>query len=154
MEMPRSFSICIQSDTVSLRLDLPLEAPAVPMTLACRARASVSVDLPASGCEMTAKVRRRDACLWISWTRAGLRTSWDTVLLSLGSAVDPEGGKGILCEPHSLETVLESGLRAAAGRASQGFKFIAGPEAPRKAGQNASARTAVGRIPESFSGGL
>jgi hypothetical protein len=63
MEMPRSFSICIQSDTVSLRLDLPLDAPAVPITLACSARASVSVDLPASGWEMTAKVRRRAACL-------------------------------------------------------------------------------------------
>ena len=61
--MPRSFSICIQSETVSLRLALPLEAPAVPITLACRASASVSVDLPASGWEMTAKVRRRAACL-------------------------------------------------------------------------------------------
>jgi hypothetical protein len=35
-------------------------APASEIILACSASASVSVDLPASGCEITAKVRRLD----------------------------------------------------------------------------------------------
>ena len=61
MEMPRSFSISIQSETVALRPALPWTAPASLMTCACSASASVSVDLPASGCAMTANVRRRAA---------------------------------------------------------------------------------------------
>ena len=60
-EMPRSFSMSIQSDTVALRPALPWTAPASLMTWACSASASVSVDLPASGWAMTAKVRRREA---------------------------------------------------------------------------------------------
>ena len=59
MEMPRAFSMSIQSDTVARRPDLPWIAPASLMTRACSARASVSVDLPASGWLMTANVRRR-----------------------------------------------------------------------------------------------
>ena len=58
-EMPRAFSISIQSDTVERRPDLPWTAPASVITRACSARASVSVDLPASGWAMTANVRRR-----------------------------------------------------------------------------------------------
>src|SRR4051794_14596228 len=61
IEMPRAFSMSIQSETVLLRPALPWIAPASLMTRACRARASVSVDLPASGWLMTAKVRRRAA---------------------------------------------------------------------------------------------
>jgi hypothetical protein len=54
---------------------------------------------------------------------------------------------------------LETGVpgiwrRAAAGRASQGFKFIAGPEATRKAGQNGVLPAAVGRTPEALPAGL
>ncbi len=49
MEMPRAFSISIQSDTVDLRPALPWMAPASLITRACSASASVSVDLPASG---------------------------------------------------------------------------------------------------------
>ena len=60
-EMPRSFSISIQSDTVDLRLPLPCTAPASEITCACSASASVIVDLPASGWAMTANVRRRAA---------------------------------------------------------------------------------------------
>src|SRR5687767_5909322 len=56
--MPRAFSIAIQSDTVARRSPLPWTAPASVITRACRARASVRVDLPASGWLMTAKVRR------------------------------------------------------------------------------------------------
>src|SRR3954465_9910765 len=62
MEIPRSRSMSIQSDTVPRRPALPCTAPASPIPRACRARASVSVDLPASGWLMTAKVRRRPAC--------------------------------------------------------------------------------------------
>src|SRR5450631_896169 len=56
--MPRSRSISIQSETVPLRPSLACTAPARIMTLACRASASVSVDLPASGWLMTANDRR------------------------------------------------------------------------------------------------
>jgi hypothetical protein len=49
MEMPRAFSMSIQSDTVLLRPALPWIAPASWMTRACSASASVRVDLPASG---------------------------------------------------------------------------------------------------------
>ena len=56
--MPRSRSISIQSDTVPRRPALPCTAPASEITWACRARASVRVDLPASGWLMTANVRR------------------------------------------------------------------------------------------------
>lgn len=59
--MPRSFSMSIQSETVDLRPALPWTAPASEMTRACSAKASVKVDLPASGWAMTANVRRRCA---------------------------------------------------------------------------------------------
>ena len=58
IEIPRAFSISIQSETVARRPPLPCTAPASLITRACSARASVSVDLPASGWLMTAKVRR------------------------------------------------------------------------------------------------
>src|SRR3954468_9203757 len=61
IEMPLAFSISIQSDTVERRPALPWTAPASVMARACSASASVSVDLPASGWLMTAKVRRRAA---------------------------------------------------------------------------------------------
>ena len=61
MEMPRACSISIQSDTVERRPALPCTAPACPIARACSDRASVSVDLPASGWLMTANVRRRPA---------------------------------------------------------------------------------------------
>ncbi len=59
--MPRSRSMSIQSDVTPRRPPLPCTAPAAEITSACRASASVSVDLPASGWEMTANVRRRRA---------------------------------------------------------------------------------------------
>src|SRR6266567_9164561 len=61
MEMPRSFSIAIQSEVTPRRPALPCTAPAVLIAAACSASASVSVDLPASGWLITAKVRRRAA---------------------------------------------------------------------------------------------
>ena len=69
IEMPRSCSIVIQSETVERRPAFPWTAPAVPIARAWRASASVSVDLPESGWEMTAKVRLRFAC---ARTSAGL----------------------------------------------------------------------------------
>src|SRR5665811_1597989 len=71
MEMPRSRSMSIQSDTVPPRPSLPLIAPARDRTWACRARASVRVDLPASGWLMTANDRRRPA--WATATGTDLR---------------------------------------------------------------------------------
>src|SRR6185436_3249129 len=61
MEMPRFCSISIQSDVTPLRPALPCTAPAASMAEACRASASVRVDLPASGWLITANVRRRAA---------------------------------------------------------------------------------------------
>ncbi len=56
--MPRAFSMSCQSETTPRRPVLPLMCPASLMAWACRASASVSVDLPASGWLMTANVRR------------------------------------------------------------------------------------------------
>ena len=81
MEMPRAFSMSIQSDTVPRRPALPCTAPAWPMTRACRARASVSVDLPASGWLMTANVRRRAACATTSRGDQRLEEQLGLVLL-------------------------------------------------------------------------
>ncbi len=60
-EIPRACSIAIQSDTVPRRPALPWVAPAVVIARACSNSASVRVDFPASGCEITANVRRRRA---------------------------------------------------------------------------------------------
>src|ERR1700753_2775058 len=59
MEMPRSFSIDIQSEVTPRRPALPCTAPAVLIAAACSASASGRVDLPASGWLITANVRRR-----------------------------------------------------------------------------------------------
>ena len=72
--MPRAFSIAIQSDTVARRSPLPWTAPASVITRACRARASVSVDLPASGWLMTANVRRGRASGTARIYRPGARS--------------------------------------------------------------------------------
>ena len=61
IEMPRSFSIDIQSEVTPRRPALPCTAPAVLIADACSASASVSVDLPASGWLITANARRRPA---------------------------------------------------------------------------------------------
>ena len=59
-EMPRVFSMSIQSDTACLELALPLTDPAVWMLPLYSSSFSVSVVLPASGCEMIANVRREE----------------------------------------------------------------------------------------------
>ena len=60
--MPRCFSMSIQSDTACLALCLPLTEPAVWMAPPYSSSFSVRVVLPASGCEMIAKVRRLSIC--------------------------------------------------------------------------------------------
>src|SRR5579875_3685186 len=57
--MPRSRSIAIQSERVERRSRLALTWPARLMAPPNRSSFSVKVVLPASGCEMIAKVRRR-----------------------------------------------------------------------------------------------
>ena len=56
--MPRSRSIAIQSERVRRRSPRARTAPAMRMAPPFRSSFSVSVVLPASGCEMMAKVRR------------------------------------------------------------------------------------------------
>lgn len=73
IEMPRFCSISSQSDTTPDRPCLPWTAPASPIARACSASASVSVDLPASGWEMTAMLRRRAA--WAVTTAGGAARS-------------------------------------------------------------------------------
>ena len=84
IEIPRAFSISIQSDTVLRRPALPCTAPASVITCACRASASVSVDLPASGWLITAKVRRRAAS---RVTSVAGRPSWAAVWASVWASV-------------------------------------------------------------------
>ncbi len=56
--MPRCCSISIQSERVARWLARPRTAPACWMAPDDASSFSVSVVLPASGCEMIAKVRR------------------------------------------------------------------------------------------------
>jgi hypothetical protein len=60
-EMPRSCSMLIQSERVARRLPLARTAPASWMAPPLSSSFSVSVVLPASGCAMIAKLRRRRA---------------------------------------------------------------------------------------------
>ena len=59
IEMPRSCSSAIQSDVAWRRALRPRTAPASSIAPAYSSSFSVSVVLPASGCEMIANVRRR-----------------------------------------------------------------------------------------------
>ena len=59
IEMPRCCSSSIQSDVAALRSLRPRTAPASSIAPAYSSSFSVSVVLPASGCEMMANVRRR-----------------------------------------------------------------------------------------------
>ena len=71
-EMPRCFSISIQS-LVAWRLALrPFTAPAIWMAPENSSSFSVSVVLPASGWEMMAKVRRRRvSAAWVKAENSG-----------------------------------------------------------------------------------
>jgi hypothetical protein len=67
-EIPRCFSTSIQSEVACRAALRPLTAPASWIAPPKSSSFSVSVVLPASGCEMIAKVRRRAT----SFTNAGL----------------------------------------------------------------------------------
>ena len=67
-EMPRCRSIFIQSELVWRRPALAFTSPASWMAPPKSSSFSVRVVLPASGCEMIAKVRRR--WLWVGSGRA------------------------------------------------------------------------------------
>src|SRR4249919_3256637 len=62
-EMPRSFSSAIQSDVAWRAALRPLTLPAIWIAPPNSSSFSVSVVLPASGCEMIANVRRRAASM-------------------------------------------------------------------------------------------
>src|ERR1019366_10684075 len=98
MEMPRSRSISIQSETVPARPSLPCTAPARFRTWACKASASVRVDLPASGWLMTANDRRLLACPTDSGTT--LRTVAETGLVVLIRLYS--------CGLHSSKSILRA----------------------------------------------
>src|SRR5690606_5417242 len=65
-EMPRSFSSAIQSEVAWRAALRPLTEPAIWIAPPNSSSFSVSVVLPASGWEMIAKVRRREASLAVS----------------------------------------------------------------------------------------
>ena len=58
-EMPRCFSISIQSEVAVFLILFDFTAPAIWMAPPKSSSFSVSVVLPASGCDMMANVRRR-----------------------------------------------------------------------------------------------
>ncbi len=70
-EMPRCFSISIQSEVAWREALRALTEPAIWIAPENSSSFSVSVVLPASGCEMMAKVRRRRTSLARSVDMAG-----------------------------------------------------------------------------------
>ena len=64
-EMPRCFSISIQSEVACREALRAFTEPAIWIAPENSSSFSVSVVLPASGCEMMAKVRRRRTSDWI-----------------------------------------------------------------------------------------
>src|SRR5690606_29313582 len=108
-EMPRSCSSFIQSDVAWRAALRPLTEPAIWIAPPNSSSFSVSVVLPASGCEMIAQVRRRSAC-------------WDTSDMGLAHTGAPAERKArnyrvlaqpTVNEPHCDErpdSVLKSGL--------------------------------------------
>src|SRR5690606_16617126 len=75
-EMPRSFSSAIQSEVAWRAALRPLTEPAIWIAPPNSSSFSVSVVLPASGCEMIAKVRRRAASVGTSDMGDGAGRRW------------------------------------------------------------------------------
>src|SRR6185503_2695288 len=97
-EMPRCFSISIQSEVAWRAALRALTLPAIWIAPAKRSSFSVSVVLPASGCEMIAKVRRR-------------ATSWATDIGGLGPArFVPVGQKGLFLQDFVQKCDLDGPL--------------------------------------------
>src|SRR5688500_9703841 len=72
--MPRCCSIFIQSERARRACPRALTSPARWIAPPCSSSFSVSVVLPASGCEMIAKVRRLDMGLSVRGSAAQLRS--------------------------------------------------------------------------------
>ena len=95
-EMPRSFSSAIQSEVAWRAALRPLTEPAIWMAPPNSSSFSVSVVLPASGCEMIAKVRRRAASRETSdmARRARARREAREGAIIRAAAGDARAGKG------------------------------------------------------------
>ena len=100
-EMPRCFSISIQSEVAWREALRALTLPAMWIAPANSSSFSVSVVLPASGCEMMAKVRRcstrsertsRDISLmnrWPAWKRSRPNLEGEESRAFYGLALQP-----------------------------------------------------------------
>ena len=110
---------------VPRRSSLPCTAPARAITRACRARASVSVDLPASGWLITANDRRREASVVAS--EGAVRATPVALIGSVRPATSRVPPHWVLTSgPPPVATAMVHPPRAcrqesaAAGRAAQG----------------------------------
>src|SRR5512137_665684 len=104
-EMPRCFSISIQSDVAWRALLRAFTVPAIWIAPANSRSFSVSVVLPASGCEMMANVRRRaTSCSMLKmnlvWSGSGLHALEQLLAADLDAEMavvheDVRGGEGL-----------------------------------------------------------
>src|SRR5437763_9358008 len=92
-EMPRSRSIVIQSERARRRSPRALTSPAMWIAPANSSSFSVRVVLPASGCEMMAKVRRRAVSAAI-WGVLMAQFYFDKEKEARGDGKDPPAARG------------------------------------------------------------
>src|SRR5687768_14564795 len=127
--MPRSRSIFIQSDRVLRRSPFAFTCPARLMAPPNSKSFSVSVVLPASGCEMIAKVRRRAASAARSMgARLFTRpvAGWQQGLWTLTAAVETASCAGRLSTMPDSDvppTRLSERLASLAGDAGTGLSL-------------------------------
>src|SRR6056297_2637011 len=141
--MPRSFSICMKSDRERRASPLARTWPAIWIAPPYRRNFSVRVVLPASGCEMIAKVRRRAISGGRSG-RLGVMSSMDAHIeargrrcntpvpraaadgSARGGAAQDGGGVGVV-EKFLAHLEVEMGARPVAGeRIGQSLAQIVG----------------------------
>src|SRR5262249_3370632 len=135
-EMPRSRSIAIQSERVSRRFFLALTSPASWIAPPNRRSFSVSVVLPASGCEMIAKVRRR------STSRASGVAALAAGSASAEGAATVESGWNCSFMLRCMWQAMAAGssaLLSGVARANE-FQGVLLPKAPRPAALDFPAR--------------
>src|SRR5436190_15928893 len=104
--MPRSRSIFIQSDWVRRAWPRARTAPAARMAPPASSRFSVKVVLPASGCEMIAKVRRLAAWAATPWRDLAASAAGEVLMGRRAYHAGPPGGSedhgiGVSPDPHS-----------------------------------------------------
>src|SRR5690554_1002658 len=118
--MPRSFSISIQSDLACWPDFLPLTVPAFWRAWPNSRTFSVIVVLPASGCEIIAKVRR----LATSWERLDINNGNLIGLVEKRAIIRVSVGSG---EPihHDTGIFSPSGARIVIGPAANLLKSLA-----------------------------